>query len=768
MASAAAPHHDTRRVCIGLLDGSDLRGALRTFSPRDPDLWIEREPAGAAPQRISAQTVVFVAFDRRSETPVSLDAEPLAQTVREEPALRVHLARGRTFVVRPDGDVQDPLGFRAVPADDSADFEEIFFYRHGVSALERDESIGAMLLEGGVLAQEDLQRGLDQQASLRRKRIGEILIERNSIMPEALDEALELQQRKRARLGEVLVDAGLATREDVERALVEQRRHGGRRIGEILIEMGVVDEGTLAMTLARKFHLPFVDLDECLIDPDALRAIPRAIIEKYHVLPIDRDHERITIALSDPLNTEPIDLIRFHRGEKIREVVATPTQLDRYRVRLLSESESDESDSGIATLLQSIEIEPRDAAEDEEDPDSVAIRESDNEIIQLASQIIAEAVRRRASDIHIEPNGPRTGVRIRIRVDGECLALPDVPASHRLALVSRLKIMASLDISERRKPQDGKIRLRLPDRTVELRVATIPTTGGEDVVLRILSASKPLALDQLDLFDWNRRELEQLIRKPYGLVLCVGPTGSGKTTALHSLLGHINTAGRKIWTAEDPVEITQAGLRQVQVRPKIGFGFAEAMRAFLRADPDVIMVGEMRDRETAGIAIEASLTGHLVFSTLHTNTASETVVRLIDMGLDPFSFGDALLGVLSQRLARRLCDRCRSLEPATEPDLEALRTALGPPSSTEEIGQLSWRARGCEACRGTGYRGRIPIHELLVVDPALRSAIHARENAEQIRELALRRGMTTLLQDGARKCLRGETDLEQVLAVCTR
>ncbi len=741
---------------------------MRTFSPRDPDLWIELEPAGTLPQRISAQTVVFVAFDRHGETPVSPDAETPAETAGEEPALRVHLARGRTFVVRPVGDVQDPLGFRAFPADDSADFEEIFFYRHGVSALERDESIGAMLLEGGVLAQEDLQRGLDQQASLRRKRIGEILIERNSIVPEALDEALELQQRKRARLGEVLVDAGLATREDVEKALAEQRRHGGRRIGEILIEMGVVDEGTLAMTLARKFHLPFVDLDECLIDPDALRAIPRAILEKYHVLPIDRDHERITIALSDPLNTEPIDLIRFHRGEKIREVVATPTQLDRYRVRLLSESESDESDGEIAALLQSIEIEPRDAVEDEEDPESVAIRESDNEIIQLASQIIAEAVRRRASDIHIEPNGPRTGVRIRIRVDGECLALPDVPASHRLALVSRLKIMASLDISERRKPQDGKIRLRLPDRTVELRVATIPTTGGEDVVLRILSASKPLALDQLDLFDWNRRELEQLIRKPYGLVLCVGPTGSGKTTALHSLLGHINTAGRKIWTAEDPVEITQAGLRQVQVRPKIGFGFAEAMRAFLRADPDVIMVGEMRDRETAGIAIEASLTGHLVFSTLHTNTAPETVVRLIDMGLDPFSFGDALLGVLSQRLARRLCDRCRSLEPATEPDLEALRTALGPPSNTEEIGQLSWRARGCETCRGTGYRGRIPIHELLVVDPALRSAIHARANAEQIRDLALRRGMTTLLQDGARKCLQGETDLEQVLAVCTR
>ncbi len=768
MASESPSPHDIRAVRIGLIEGEDLRGFVRSFSARDPDLWLESASGDGAPQRISTQTVVFVAFEKPDDVSVPTTTAEASETAPAEPALRVHLARGRTFVVRPDGDMQDPLGFRAFPADENASFDEIFFYRHGISALERDESIGAMLIEGGAVAPQDLERGLEQQASLRRKRIGEILIERNSIEPTVLEAALELQQRKGVRLGEVLVEAGLATREDVETALAQQRLHGGRRIGEILVGMGVVDERTLAMTLARKFHMPFVDLDECLIDPDALRAIPRAIVEKHRILPIDRDHERITVALSDPLNTEPIDLIRFHRDEKIREVVAVPTQLERYLGRLLSESETDESEGEIAALLQSIEVDARAPGEDEDDAESVAIRESDNEIIQLASQIIAEGVRRQASDIHIEPNGSRSGVRIRIRIDGECLPLPDVPASHRLALVSRLKIMANLDISERRKPQDGKIRLRLSGRTVELRVVTVPTTGGEDVVLRILSASKPVALDALELSDWNERELEQLIRKPYGLVLCVGPTGSGKTTSLHSLLGHINTSGRKIWTAEDPVEITQAGLRQVQVRPKIGFGFAEALRAFLRADPDVIMVGEMRDEETAGIAIEASLTGHLVFSTLHTNSAPETVVRLIDMGLDPFSFGDALLGVLAQRLARRLCDRCRSLEPAAEPDLEALRTALGPLATSEEIGQLSWRAKGCELCRGTGYRGRIPIHELLVVDQDLRSAIHARANAEQIRELAVRRGMTTLLQDGARKCLQGETDLDQVLAVCSR
>jgi len=435
--------------------------------------------------------------------------------------------------------------------------------------------------------------------------------------------------------------------------------------------------------------------------------------------------------------------------------------------RLLAETDAEERETA-ASLQQTLEVDASlEALDAEEEEESVAIRESDNAIIQLANRIIVEAVQREASDIHIEPNGRRGAVRIRLRIDGECMALPDVPASHRHALISRLKIMAKLDIAERRRPQDGRIRVRLPGRTVDLRVATLPTVGGEDVVLRVLGSSKPLPIDQLGLRERNHRELERLMRASHGLILCVGPTGSGKTTTLHSLLGHVNTVDRKIWTAEDPVEITQPGLRQVEVRPKIGFGFTEALRAFLRADPDVVMVGEMRDLEAASIAVRAALTGHLVLSTLHTNSASETVARLIDMGLDSFSFGDALLGVLAQRLARRLCEGCRSLEPAAEPDREALRAALGPAASNG-VGNLLWGARGCGACRGTGYRGRIALHELLVVDDALRAAIHARANPEAIRSLAAQGGMTTLLEDGAAKCLEGVTELSQVLAVCGR
>jgi type II secretory ATPase GspE/PulE/Tfp pilus assembly ATPase PilB-like protein len=335
--------------------------------------------------------------------------------------------------------------------------------------------------------------------------------------------------------------------------------------------------------------------------------------------------------------------------------------------------------------------------------------------------------------------------------------------------------MARLDIAERRKPQDGKIRFRLSDRQIELRVATIPTVNGnEDVVMRVLAASKPLPLSELALSARNQSELERIIQQPYGLVLCVGPTGSGKTTTLHSALGAINTVDTKIWTAEDPVEITQAGLRQVQVNARIGFTFAHAMRAFLRADPDVIMVGEMRDQETASTAIEASLTGHLVFSTLHTNSAPETVTRLLDMGLDPFSFADALLGVLAQRLARKLCKQCREKTTAMQEDYGALSKTYGLEEFQKDFGTSIgpgfqvWRARGCDTCNGTGYKGRVGLHELLIADDRLKQAILRKCSVDELRQLAREQGMKTLAQDGVVKALNGITDLKQVLSVCSR
>ncbi|HYQ16120.1 MAG TPA: GspE/PulE family protein, partial [Polyangiaceae bacterium] len=357
----------------------------------------------------------------------------------------------------------------------------------------------------------------------------------------------------------------------------------------------------------------------------------------------------------------------------------------------------------------------------------------------------------------------------------DCVAYQEIPSTFRLPLVARFKIMALLDIAERRKPQDGKIRFRVGEKQIELRVATIPTVNNnEDIVLRILAASKPMPIENMGMSATVLENLKKVVSKPYGLVLCVGPTGSGKTTTLHSALGFINTVDMKIWTAEDPVEITQLGLRQVQVNPKIGFTFAHAMRAFLRADPDVIMVGEMRDLETAGTAVEASLTGHLVLSTLHTNSAPETVTRLIDMGLEPFSFADALLGVLAQRLARGLCKQCREQYTPSAAELDELGAAYGPEAfrallaEEHPFGLKLWKCTGCAACGKSGYKGRVALHELLVGSDDLKRSIQKKSPIDEIRRVAAEGGMITLLQDGVRKIMAGLTDLKQVLAVCSR
>jgi len=494
------------------------------------------------------------------------------------------------------------------------------------------------------------------------------------------------------------------------------------------------------------------------------------------------------VLLADPWDKALLDELHFATQRRVLPVMAVPGTLmpavQRAYASAKTTTATRENDAAVDNVhaLAATLMEAPDAAEVKGDD---VITETDNALVRLINSVIAEAIRRRASDIHIETADLPRQVRIRLRIDGELLPFIELPARLRFAVVARLKIMSDLDIAEHRKPQDGKIDFaRFGGPPVELRVVTVPTSRGlEDVVLRLLSSLKPRPLDEIGLSAENLAGLRSVAQQPYGLILICGPTGCGKTTTLHSVMRELNTEARKIWTAEDPIEITQEGLRQVQMNSRIGWTFAAAMRTFLRADPDVIMIGEMRDEETARIAIEASLTGHLVLSTLHTNSAPESIARLLEIGLDPFNFSDSLLGILAQRLVRRLCPHCREPEVAGDEELESLTGrylgdgAAADPNKraalrqrwqadlADEHGRVRlFRRRGCEHCEGHGYLGRLGIHELMLADDQIRKHIRHREDAGVLQAAALAAGMKTLRQDGIDKVLAGLTDLSEVIA----
>ena len=544
----------------------------------------------------------------------------------------------------------------------------------------------------------------------------------------------------------------------------------------VLIEQFQIDKEAIGKSFSIFYDCHFRAYDASFPVPvELLTNLKKTFLLNEIWVPLSWDKNGMEVLIDDPRDLNKTDNIKtLMRTTKINFSVAIREDIQQFisnffdQDQQLSEAQAVDEDLDDFDLIPDISFE-----EEEEDFEVEETDEASSQVVKLVDQTIIAAYRKNASDIHIEPSSVTKATGIRFRLDGVCQEYMKVPNSIVRGIISRIKIMSNLDIAEKRLPQDGKIKFKrkgVP--AFELRVATLPTAGGfEDVVMRILASAGAMKVDEMGLSERNLKVLKAVSANPYGLILAVGPTGSGKTTTLHAILNHINTPGIKIWTAEDPIEITQDGLRQTEVKPKIGLDFARMMRAFLRADPDVIMIGEMRDSETASIAVEASLTGHLVFSTLHTNSAPETITRLLDMGLNPLNFSDAFLGVLAQRLTRQLCTKCRQEYTLSADEFETLTSDFGKKyfdkTGIEYDSEMIFhRAGGCEKCSGTGYRGRMGIHELMEGTPEVKLMIKKQASTESILEQAMKEGMFTLKQDGILKLIQGITDMAEVRRVC--
>jgi type II secretory ATPase GspE/PulE/Tfp pilus assembly ATPase PilB-like protein len=548
----------------------------------------------------------------------------------------------------------------------------------------------------------------------------------------------------------------------------------GKSVEFVLVDRFKVKKKDVGKSLELFYGCPFRDFDAEVPAPVELtNKLKKSFLLYYVWVPLSWDKSGVEILVDDPKDLRKTDHIKaLMTNQKINLSVGIKEDIEKYitqffdpRVERLTENVFENLDD----IIPDISFEE----EDEIEEDVTGLDESSSQVVKFVDQVLVTAFRNQASDIHIEPSVITRKTTIRFRTDGVCHEYIQVPNAMAPAIVSRLKILADLDIAERRRPQDGKITFKRKGiQEFELRISTMPTVGRfEDAVLRILTSSGALKLDEIGLNERNLEVLKKVIARPYGLILCVGPTGSGKTTTLHSALAHVNKPGVKIWTAEDPVEITQAGLRQVQVKPKIGLDFAKIMRGFLRLDPDIIMIGEMRDRETAATAIEASLTGHLVLSTLHTNNAPETLTRLLDMGMNPLNIADAFLGVLAQRLVRRLCPDCIEPFNPDKEEFDYIKNDYGA-KAFESLGvdhsskfELQ-RSLGCEKCNGSGYKGRLGIHELIEGTPEIKMLIKKQATSQDLAVQAIKDGMTTLKQDGVHKVFEGITDMREVRRVC--
>lgn len=771
-----APHHlrlidnrpdgEAERAVVTLTGGEKLLGCVTAIDFEGQMLLIEPE---AGPPRALAFDAFRSLFLSR---PVELEALPMeappgALVSRPKRARRectVQLKDGATIRV----DVAAVLPRRA----------GLFLYVVSYADAVLRWFVPMPALQQYKLGDEPVAAQQPAAAPLREEQaanVSEFLDDGESETREEVEDALRRRKLSTQHLGDILVQDGLITPQQRDDALARQRGGDPQPLHEILCAMGAVTREVIRQAMVSQLGVPTVQLARFPFDPALLKMVTAELARKHRAMPLFRSEKRLAVALENPLSWQALHELEFFTTLKVDPCLASRADLDAAIEQHYGEAAGQEQ---VGHLLRQLQDKRGARGDGPTRPGT----EADETIARLVNKIILDAHGQGVSDIHIESHGDDKPSRVRFRRDGALATYVEVPPEFRAALVQRIKTMAELDTSERRRPQDGRILFgNFGPRQFELGVLTMPTAAGlEDVVLRILATPRATSVDKLGLAPLVVARLKEATRRSYGLMLVCGPMGSGRTTTVHSLLASINTPERKIWTVEDPVEITQDGLCQVQVNPKLGLTFPEALRSFLRADPDVIMVGETRDAETARMVTAASLTGHLVFTTMHTGSAVESVLRLVDLEVDAFNLSDALIGVLGQRLVRRLCS-CKQPHVATSDEIHTLaheycretpldhievaarwRTRYGDPNGAITL----YSSKGCPQCEGSGYKGRLGVHELLMNSPAIKKAIQRSASPDELLQIATQEGMLTLEQDAIEKILQGDLDLKQVLASC--
>lgn len=787
-----------QNVTINLMSGEMLVGQLLGFSPIMTKLHFITAAGDA--RKLDMHDIVYIGIHGTAATHPS--------RLSDLDDLKIITVNLDTFDIYAAPAMSNAPGFYAYLKDQLLPFERIFFYQHGIRYQEKPERLGDLLIDQEILGYDDLQRALDIQIK-SMPHLGDVLRGQGKVSDEALDAALKTQQLQRMRLGDLLVHHELVTEDDVHEALQEQREsidvplgqilvdkgkveHGhidnalkmqsrrkmrlgeillegklinphdlqvaldeqkahGHRLGEILLSTEVITEDQLLEVLAKKFRLPTVDLDSYPVNPEAAVMIDRATIEKYGILPIDADKHSLTIALSDPMGLEAYDTISFKTGKKVHEVMVKASQLQEKLGKFLKEGDVDIDDQLSCEFLH------QDDDDDDEPLNELQITQSaeDAPIVRLVNRIIRSGLRKHASDIHILPQAKK--LVLAYRLNGQLLGESSLEKSLSKQISARIKILCGMDIAEQRLPQDGRLILRDGKKKHEFRVSCIPNTFGESLVLRVLNKDAAVDLKQLGLRESDLAQLSTIVRKPYGLLLVTGPTGSGKSTTLFSLLKSIADLPAHILTIEDPVESEIAGANQIQVNQKIGMTFARILRNVLRHDPDVIMIGEIRDGETAEIAIEAALTGHLMFSTLHTNSAVDTIVRLNDLDIPNYLLAPSLLGIISQNLLKQLCPECRQVVPEDDEVFTIIRDA------GYQRPETLYAACGCDRCNRTGYIGRVMLYEFLAVNEEVRQAIHDGKKGHELQQIAVLNGMVPKADYALRMAADGIIDHKEFI-----